>query len=31
MISDNGSQMVGAELELHDTIKGWDGNQLKEG
>ena len=31
MISGNGSQMVGAELELHDTIKGWDGNQLKEG
>ena len=30
MISDNGSQMVGAERELHDMIKGWDGNQLKE-
>ena len=30
MISDNGSQMVGAERELHDVIKGWDSNQLKE-
>ena len=30
MISNNGSQMVGAERELHDMIKGWDGNQLKE-
>ena len=30
MISDNGSQMVGAERELHHMIKAWDGNQLKE-
>ncbi|XP_068692626.1 uncharacterized protein [Montipora foliosa] len=30
MISDNGSQMVGAERELHVMIKGWDGNQPKE-
>ena len=30
MISDNGSQMVGAECELHDMIRGWDSNQLKE-
>ena len=30
MISDNGSQRVGAERELHGMIKGCDGNQLRE-
>ena len=30
LISDNGSQMVGAEHELRLTIEGWDKNQLKE-
>ena len=30
MISDNGSQMVGAERELRAMIEGWDIKQLKE-
>ena len=30
MISDNGSQMVGAERELRAMIEGWDTKQLKE-
>ena len=30
LISDNGSQMVGAEHELRLIIEGWDNNKLKE-
>ena len=30
LISDNGSQMIGAERELRLMIQGWDNNQLKE-
>ena len=30
MLSDNGSQLVGAERELREMIKGWDIKQLKE-
>jgi len=30
MLSNNGSQLVGAECELQDMIKGWDVKQLKE-
>ena len=30
MMSDNGSQMVGAERELREMIEGWDGDELKE-
>ena len=30
LISDNGSQMVGAERELRFMIQGWDNSQLKE-
>ena len=30
MLSDNGSQLVGAERELREMIQGWDDKQLKE-
>ena len=30
MISDNGSQLVGAERELREMVKGWDTNKLRE-
>ena len=30
MISDNGTQMVGAERELRDMVMGWDKDKLKE-
>ena len=30
MLSDNSTQLVGAECELQDMIKGWDVKQLKE-
>ena len=30
MLSDNGSQLVGAERELREMIRGWDVEQLKE-
>ena len=30
MISDNGTQLVGAERELRETIKGWNKKELKE-
>lgn len=30
LISDNGSQMIGAERELHLMTQGWDNMQLKE-
>lgn len=30
MISDNGSQLVGAERELREMVAGWDNNQLRE-
>ena len=30
MLSDNGSQLVGAERKLREMIKGWDIDQLKE-
>ena len=30
MLSDNGSQLVGAERELGEMIRGWDVEQLKE-
>ena len=30
MLSDNSMQLVGAECELQDMIKGWDVKQLKE-
>ena len=30
MISDNGTQLVGAERELREMIKGWDEKELKE-
>ena len=30
MISDNGYQLVGAERELREMVKGWDTNNLRE-
>ena len=30
MISDNGSQLVGAERELREMVKGWDTHKLRE-
>lgn len=30
MLRDNGSQLVGAECELREMVKGWDVKQLKE-
>ncbi|XP_074612412.1 uncharacterized protein LOC141866777 [Acropora palmata] len=30
MLNDNGSQLVGAERELREMIRGWDVEQLKE-
>ena len=30
MISDNGSQLVGAERELREMVKGWNAEQLRE-
>ena len=30
MISDNGSQLVGAKRELREMVAGWDNNQLRE-